>query len=152
MITDPYLRLFRGIKFLHIGMFDFTPLAAFVVLIIILNIINSLIVSGTLTFGIFLGIVIGAVWNSLAWLLFIFAVLCGIRVFGLLSGRSQTHPIWNTLDLMLRPITQLIDGILNRKLEYTQALFVAIAGLIGVWLIGGLIINVLIRLIFRLPI
>jgi YggT family protein len=150
-ITDPYLRMFRGIKFLHVGMFDFTPIAAFMFLIIILNVLNALIVSGTLSFGIFLGIVIRAVWNSLAWLLFIFAILCGIRVFGLLAGGSQTHPAWNTIDLMLSPITSLIERILNRKLEYTQALFVAIAALIGVWLVGGLIMRILIGLVFRLP-
>lgn len=41
-ITDPYLNLFRRVRFLQMGMFDFTPLAGILVLVILQGIINQL--------------------------------------------------------------------------------------------------------------
>ena len=41
-ITDPYLSFFRGIKFLRTGVFDFSPLAAILTLIVIQNVLGYL--------------------------------------------------------------------------------------------------------------
>jgi uncharacterized protein YggT (Ycf19 family) len=151
-ITDPYLRLFRGIKFLHLGGFDLTPLVGFLVIIISQNVIITILRSRMITLGIFLGIAVRAVWQSFIGILFLLAVLCVIRIIGLYLGRSQTHPGWNLLDTIVRPLAQWIARMIRRPLGYAPALSIAIVSIIGIWLIGGLLVNFLVVLLFALPV
>ena len=151
-VTDPYLRFFRGIKFLHFGGWDLTPLVGFLVIIIAQNVILSILSFRTISLGIFLAIVVRAVWQSFIGILFILAVICVIRIIGLYLGRSQTHPGWNLLDTIVRPLAQWIARVIRRPLGYAPALAIAIFSIIGIWLIGGLLVNYLVILLFALPV
>jgi len=151
-ITDPYLNLFRGIKFLHIGLFDLTPIAAILVLWIVQSILASLSVFGTITLGVVLAIVISATWHSFLWLIIIMGIACLIRLIGLYSGASFTHPIWNALDTMVQPLTRLIERIVRRSLPYRHALLGVIITVLVIWIVGGWIIGRIVRLLSRFPI
>ncbi|WP_319563210.1 YggT family protein [Marispirochaeta sp.] len=50
-ITDPYLYWFRRFPFLRTGAMDFSPLAALIVLVIILNITNRIALTGNISPG-----------------------------------------------------------------------------------------------------
>ena len=54
-LTNPYLSLFSGIRFLRQGMFDFTPLAAILCLVVVLNVLQSIERFGRITAGVFNG-------------------------------------------------------------------------------------------------
>lgn len=157
-VTDPYLRLFRGIKFLHLGGWDLTPIAGFIVIIIAQNVIIALLRFRSISLGIILAIAVRAVWQSFIGILFILAVLCVIRIIGLYISRSQTHPSWRFLDTVVHPVAQWIGRILargrtlKRQLGYAPALSIAVVSIIGIWLIGGLLINYIVFLLFALPV
>ena len=157
-VTDPYLRLFRGIKFLHLGGWDLTPIAGFIVIIIAQNVIIALLRFRSISLGIILAIAVRAVWQSFIGILFILAVLCVIRIIGLYISRSQTHPSWRFLDTVVHPVAQWIGRILargrtlKRQLGYAPALSIAVVSIIGIWLIGGLLINHIVFLLFALPV
>jgi len=151
-VTDPYLRLFRGIRFLHIGGWDLTPIAGFIVIIIAQNVIISLLRFRSITLGIILAIALRAVWQSFIGILFILAVLCVIRIIGLYVSKSQAHPSWHFLDTVVQPIAQWISMMLKRQLGYAPALSIAVVSIIGIWLIGGLLINLIVLLLFALPV
>lgn len=151
-VTDPYLRLFRGIRFLHIGGWDLTPIAGFIVIIIAQNVIISLLRFRSITLGIILAIALRAVWQSFIGILFIVAVLCVIRIIGLYVSKSQAHPSWHFLDTVVQPIAQWISMMLKRQLGYAPALSIAVVSIIGIWLIGSLLINLIVLLLFALPV
>ena len=151
-VTDPYLRLFRGVRFLHIGGWDLTPIAGFIVIIIAQNVIISLLRFRSITLGIILAIALRAVWQSFIGILFIVAVLCVIRIIGLYVSKSQAHPSWHFLDTVVQPIAQWISMMLKRQLGYALALSIAVVSIIGIWLIGGLLINLTVLLLFALPV
>jgi YggT family protein len=52
--TDPYLALFRRIKFLRSDLFDFSPIAAILALVVALDLVNQLLYYGRITLGFFL--------------------------------------------------------------------------------------------------
>lgn len=147
-ITDPYLNLFRGVRFLRMGMFDFTPLAAILVLVIAQNIFSQLSVQA-LSFSNVLGVILLAVWRSISWIGIFFAILCGIRTVVLFIGRNQTSPIWQTIDVMLQPVTSKVSRILRRDIEYVRALLITLAALIVFLLLGSLIIGRVVDLLFE---
>jgi YggT family protein len=150
-ITDPYLNLFRGLKFLHIGFFDFTPIAAILVLVILQDILGSLSTYGSVTFGVILGITLNAAWHSFVWILLFLGVVSLIRLVGLYSGASLTHPIWNTVDMMVQPLARLAEKLVRRSLPYRQALVVVVVSILVIWLAGGWLVGRFVRLVFRLP-
>ena len=147
-ITDPYLNLFRGIRFLRMGVFDFTPLAAILVLVIAQNIFNQL-ASQILSFSNVLGIVLVAVWRSCSWIVIFFIILCAVRTIVLFLGRNLSHPIWQTVDIMLQPVASRVSKILRRDVEYVRALLIALAAMIVFLLLGSLIVGRVSELLFE---
>ncbi|HUV07589.1 MAG TPA: YggT family protein [Spirochaetia bacterium] len=150
-ITEPYLRLFREIKFLRVGSFDFSPIAGILVLIIIQNILNTISIYKTISLGLILAIVVQSAWHSATWVFLFFIVLCGVRLAGLYWARTQEHPLWKTLDLIVQPLIVTFQRIVRRSLNYGQSLFGCIASLALIWLLGGFLIGIAVRLLFLLP-
>jgi YggT family protein len=150
-VTDPYLRIFRGLRFLRRGMFDFSPLAAVLVLVVLQNIVASLAVYGILRAGIVAGIVVRAVWGSTAWIIFFFLALSVIRLIGLYVARNPVAPLWHTLDLMVQPLAAWVNRLFGGRLEYTPSLIATIVLLVALWMAGAAIANVAVRALFRLP-
>lgn len=149
--TDPYLRIFRRIRVLRQGMFDFSPLAAVLVLVVLQNIVASLAVYGSLRLGDVLAVVLQALWGSLAWIMMFFFLLALVRVVSLFAARNAVAPIWHTLDLMVQPLAGWVNRLFGGRLEYLPSL-VATAGLLAAcWLAGGAIVAVASRALHRLP-
>jgi YggT family protein len=151
-ITDPYLRLFRGIKFLHLGGWDLTPIAGFILIIIVQNVIISLLRFRSITLGIILAVAVRAIWQSFIGILFILAVLCIIRIIGLFISRSQAHPGWRFLDLVLRPIATRIERTFKKQMGYAPALSLAVVSILITWLVGGLLVNYVVLFLVKLPV
>ena len=58
--TDPYLGLFARIRFLRGNLFDFSPIAAILVLVVALDLVNKILYYGRITLGFFLASVFSA--------------------------------------------------------------------------------------------
>ena len=153
-VTDPYLSLFSRIRFLRQGMFDFTPIAAILTLVVALNVIQSIQRFGTITVGRFLGIVTGALWSGLAFLLVLFLILAIVRAIVLAVRPGPETQVTSAVGTMVEPVVSLVRRIFpaRRPLTDPQYLYLTIAFLFVVRLLGGYLIGLLIRLFYTLPI
>jgi len=151
-VTDPYMSLFSRIRFLRQGMFDFTPIAAILTLVVGLNVIQSIQRFGTITVGRFLGIVTGAVWSGLAFLLVLFLILAIVRAIALAVRPGQETQITSAVGTMVEPVVSLVRRIFARPMTDPQYLYLTIAFLFVVRLLGGYLIGLLIRFFYTLPI
>ena len=151
-VTDPYMSLFSRIRFLRQGLFDFTPIAAILTLVVALNVIQSIQRFGTITVGRFLGIVTGAVWSGLAFLLVLFLILAIVRAIALAVRPGQETQITSAVGTMVEPVVSLVRRIFARPMTDPQYLYLTIAFLFVVRLLGGYLIGLLIRFFYTLPI
>ncbi len=153
-VTDPYLSLFSRIRFLRQGMFDFTPIAAILTLVVALNVIQSIQRFGTITVGRFLGIVTGAVWSGLAFLLVLVLILAIVRAVVLAVRPGQETQITSAVGMMVEPAVSLVRRIVSARSPLTdrQYLYLTIAFLFIVRILGGYLIGLLVRFFYTLPI
>jgi YggT family protein len=153
-VTDPYLSLFRRFRFLRQGMFDFTPLAAILTLVVILRVIYAIGDSGRISLGIFLGIVTGALWAAVRFLLVLFLILAVLRaILGAVSTMRDSR-LTGALGYMVEPAVSLVRRIFpaRQSLSERQYLYLTIAFLLVLWLLGRYLIPHLIQFLNNLPI
>ena len=153
-VTDPYLSLFSRIRFLRQGMFDFTPIAAILTLVVALNVIHSIQRFGTITAGRFLGILTGAVWSGLAFLLVLVLILAIVRAIVTALRPGQETQITSGVGMMVVRVVSLVRRFLpeRRPLTDRQYLYLTIVFLFIVRLLGGYLVGLLVRFFYTLPI
>lgn len=153
-VTDPYLSLFSRLRFLRQGMFDFTPLAAIFTLLIARAVFVRIALSGTITIGIFLGIVVGGIWSAAAFLLLMFLVLAILLAILLAIPSTRDSRISSALGFMVEPAVNLVRRTFSawRALEDRQYLYVTIVFLFVIRVLGGVLFRSLIRLLYSLSI
>ena len=153
-VTDPYLSLFSRLRFLRQGMFDFTPLAAILTLVVVLRIIDSIGRFGKISLGIFLGVVTSAIWSAVALLLVLFLILAILRAILLAIASTRSSRITGALGFMVEPAVSLVRRFfpVHQSLSDRQYLYLAIASLFVLRLIGGYLFGLLVRLFYNLPI
>lgn len=152
-ITDPYLNYFRGFPFLRIGNFDFSPVAALIVLSVGGNILNSIAAFGKVTLGLVLALFLSAIWSAAAFFLTLFLILIVIRAVGIIVGINSASPFWRTLDMLLNPVLLPISRLIlgGRHTTYLNGLFIGAAVLLGLRIIGGFAVHRLVLLLQGLP-
>jgi YggT family protein len=153
-ITEPYLSLFRGFRFLRQGMFDFTPLAAILVLVIVLRIIDSIGRYGRISLGIFLGVVIAAIWSAVAFLLVLFLILAVLRAILLALPSARGSRFSAALAFMVEPVVSLTRRVFPARRPRTDRhyLYLTIVFLLAVRLAGGYLFRILVPYLLNLPI
>ncbi len=153
-ITDPYLALFSRLRFLRQGMFDFTPIAAILVLVVALDLINKIQRFGRITLGIFLGSLTGAVWSGFAFLLVLFLILALAQVvLMIVRPRRETH-LSTALGMMVEPVVAIVRRILpaRRSISELNYLLLTIGILFVLRLLGGYLMRILVGFFHTLPI
>ena len=154
-VTDPYLSLFSRLHFLRQGMFDFTPLAAILTLVVLLRIIDSIGRFGRISLGIFLGVVTSAIWSAVAFLLVLFLILAILRAILLAVSSAQGSRITGALGFMVEPAVSLVRRIFPIRRQAPsdrQYLYLTIAFLFVARLLGGYLFGLLVRFFYSLPI
>jgi YggT family protein len=153
-ITEPYLSLFRRLRFLRRGMIDFTPVAAILTLVVILQVIYSIADSGRISLGIFLAIVTGALWAAVRFLLVLFLVMAVLRaILGAVSNLRDSR-LLGALGYLIEPAVSLVRRIFpsRQPLSERQYLYLTIVFLLGLWLLGLYLIPRLVAFLYDLPI
>jgi YggT family protein len=139
-ITDPFLYLFSGLKFLHVGSMDFSPIAAFAMLAICGNVVNVLVVNrGKISVGIIASIGLTVISSALMFLFGVFAFLTGLRLAGyIIKADTYSSPFWRSIDMISAPIIYRITRIYfpRRVVRYETTLIVTLITLGAA--IGGL--------------
>jgi len=143
--TDPYLNFFRRIRFLSGGFpapdrprVDFSPLAALLVLVVAITLLNRLLSYGRITLGFFLASVLSAAWWGVACLL-IFLLIAGVlRTIPLGFRGVSGSPLWRVADMIIQPAVNWVMRVfrLGARTGYTQHLLLTV-GLLLVTLIFG---------------
>ena len=153
--TEPYLGLFRRIRFLRGAMFDFSPIAAILVLVVALDLVNQLLYYGRITLGFFLASVVSAAWSGARFLLLLFIIVGILRTIPLLFRAAAGSNLWRVVDMIMQPIVGWVMKVLRIRLRgtTTQYLLLTLGVLFVVWLLGEfLIIPGLRSLLLMLPI
>ena len=152
--TDPYLGLFARIGFLRRGIFDFSPIAALLVLVVALDLVNGLLFYGRLSLGFFLASVLSSVWSGARFLLLLFLVVGVIRMIPLLFRTASGAGIWKVVDLIVQPVVAFVMRLLRlgRRAGYTQYLLFTVGMLFVAWLLGEFLVRRIVALFQSFPI
>lgn len=152
-ITDPYLNYFRRFQFLRMGGVDFSPVAGLLVLVVFLNIFNTIAMYGKITVGIILAIILNALWSAVSFLITLFIILIVIRFFASLMKANTVHPFIRTIDYIITPLLNWIHKNFFKKRFLTLQTGLAIAGasLLALSLIGNIVFSRLAVLLQSLP-
>lgn len=153
-ITDPYLNLFRGARFLRIGYVDFSPLAAIILLSVLNNIVTTIGYTGAVSLGFVLATAVSAVASAISFFLTLFLILTVIRLIGTFIQSDSFGQFWMTLDRLLEPMSYRLSRsiIRDRELSYRMALTTMGVTILVVLFFGNLLLNFLIPALAGLPI
>ena len=152
-VTDPYLNLFRRIRFLHAGMFDFSPVAAVLVLLLAARLVDRLMYWGRITVGFFLASVFAAAWSGVSFLLILFLIVGLVRTIPIIFRGAASSPVWRVADLLIQPVVAWVMRVfrLGPRAGYTQHLLLTIGILLVAWLLGRFIVDQIVYGLSLLP-
>lgn len=151
-ITDPYLNIFRKIKFLRVGNIDFSPILAIGALVIVNSVLSNFIAQQRFSLGILFAVIIGMCWSLLRSFIGILIFLLIIRlIFNLINKDSGS--IWTQLDQFLTPIMYKVSGIFfpRKYFPFRNLLACFLIILIVVYFAGNFLFGFLAALLYRLP-
>lgn len=134
-ICDPYMNLFRGIKWLRFGSFDFSPALALCILGAGSQLFSSLANGGYINLQIILTIILEIFFSILSSLIFFLIILFAIRLILIMINRDS----YNTSGFMANQIDSSISSIvyriartfaMGRRITYKAALIISIIALL----------------------
>jgi len=122
-LTEPYMRHFRGIRWLRFGMLDFSPLLGLLLLGLLLFLTQSLSSGAFPSWYDLVFWIIDKVWGLVAFIVMLFAILALFRLIMLFAARGS-RPEWlDRIDRLLFPVVSKFLGVFTRKaLSYPIAL------------------------------
>ncbi|MCR5725771.1 MAG: YggT family protein [Treponema sp.] len=154
-LCDPYLHLFRGLRFLRFSAFDFSPAIALCILIALANIFSNLAMPGRITLGFILAMLLTMIWQLVSSVIGFLIVILVIRLVVILlqRGYSAYGSLWDQFDRALNPIVFRIASLFTRgqAIPYKTALIVSIVTLAAVLFAGKYAISELSKLLAALP-
>ena len=152
--TDPYLNLFGRIRFLRGNIFDFSPIAAVLVLVVVLDLVNQLLDYGRITLGFFLASVFSAAWSGARFFLLLFLVVGVLRTIPFIFRATAGASLWKVVDMIMQPIVAWVMRVfrLGRRSGYIQHLLLTIGLLFVAWLVGELLVRQIVSLLQMLPV
>lgn len=134
-ICDPYMNLFRGIKWLRFGSFDFSPALALCILGAGSQIFSSLANGGYINLQMILAMILGIFFSILSSLIFFLIILFAIRLILIMINKDS----YNTSGFMANQIDSSISSIvyriartfaMGRRITYKAALIISIIALL----------------------
>lgn len=152
--TDPYLKVFSRVRILRGNLFDFSPIAAILVLVVALDLVNQLLYYGRITLGFFLASVVSAAWSGARFLLLLFLIVGVLRTIPLAFRATSGAALWKVVDMIMQPIVAWVMKVfrLGRRSGYTQHLLLTVGLLFVAWIIGEFLVRQIVALFQMLPI
>ena len=142
-IVDPYLNLFKGIGLLHLGRFDLTPLAAFMVLNILQRVFSTYAATGNITFGYVLALIFQSLWWSLGSLLLgLLCVVLAIRLYFCYRRTPNSIQYITMLDSWISWIIDPIHRVVFGGKEVSDRTLILTSLILMVLLYAGLSIGI----------
>ena len=140
---DPYLNIFRRIRFLQIGALDLSPIVAIGVLSLSSSLITQMLIYGRFSLGYLLASVIQVCWTAISSVLTVYNILLVIRLVIALLKKDYSSRIWGALDRIIYPIQSKVTQLFFKNKIISNALGIGITlvacillQIVGSWLIG----------------
>ncbi len=147
--TDPYLKLFAGMRFVRIGVFDLSPLLAFYLLYLLQELSYNLILRGHITPEFILTLILVLLFRFIYFILFIFMIVTALRlifrVAGIPPGNVFISTVYSISEVVVRPVRNLLK--LREQTRFDISVFVTLVIII---LLRYLILPRILRLITML--
>ena len=151
-ITDPYLNVFRRMRFMRVTHVDFSPVLALITLSILNDIVTSLAFTGRITLGFILARLLWSLWSATSFFFTIFIILAIVRLVAILISATGAGRFWITIDRLLQPPSYWITRKLGQGVAtYPTALGLFAAILFLMLLAGNLLIARLVAVLVQLP-
>ena len=152
-VVDPYLNWFRRFKIFSTGAFDFSPIAALALLAVVNQLLTTIAYAGNLSIGLVLGLLVGAAWSAVAFVISFFIVCAVARLIAYAARWNSLHPLWMVIDSILNPILYRINRLVYRGkiVNYFQGLVTGSVLLLLLRIGGGALMSLVIRSLGRLP-
>lgn len=153
-LCEPYLNLFSGIKILHIGNVDFSPIVGFAILELVGSIFARITVTGRIYVGSILASIVATVWQILSFILILFLILCFVRWIVLLVNHEMTPAgsPWYNVDQIIGRVSFKISRIFTRRhVRYIHTLLMAWIVLAVFFMGGRYLFEYLEMMCYRIP-
>lgn len=153
-LCDPFLNIFRKIKFLQFGNMDFSPALAIGVLALVSSFLQRLANGQRISIGMILSALVSICWSLAHSLLQIFIVILVIRLIVTFISNLDSAPFFTSLDNFLRPMLYNITKKFapNRYIKYQTLLIIGIVAGVVVIVVGNILFGVICGLLSALPI
>ncbi len=127
-ITDPYLNLFRRIRWMRIGFLDLSPLLGIYVLIFASTLFKRF-GFGDISVAITLYTLVETLLTGVSSIISLFAIVTLIRIVGLFIRASSIEELWFRLDAFLQPLVLRFIKLFapHSSLPYGSALGIFLA-------------------------
>lgn len=154
-ICDPYMNIFRGIRWLRIGSFDFSPALGLCLLGAASSLCRMLSNGGTVSIGMILAMAVQVIFSIISSLIVFIIIVFAVRLIVILMNGNNYNSsgfMLNQLDSSISPLVYRIARTftIGKTLTYKSALIIAIISLVVVNFVlniaSGLIIGVLANL------
>lgn len=131
-ICDPFLNIFKKVRFLRAGNIDFTPMLAIGSLVIVSSILQNIINSKRISVGIIIASVINLCWTIIHSVLIVLIVVVLIRLIVSLLNKDTDSQIWVQLDKMISPVAYHLSNMIFPKkyIKYQTVLIVTLVALV----------------------
>jgi uncharacterized protein YggT (Ycf19 family) len=152
--TDPYLNFFARVRFLRGSLFDFSPIAAILALVVALDLVNQLLYYGRITLGFFLASVLSAAWSGARFLILLFLIVGVLRTIPLVFRTAAGSNLLKVVDMIIAPIVAWVMRLfrLGPRLTPTQRLLLTLGLLFAAWLLGEILVRQIVTLFQMLPV
>lgn len=154
-ICDPYMNIFRGIRWLRMGSFDFSPALGLCLLGAASSLCRMLSNGGTVSIGMILAMAVQVIFSIISSLIVFIIIVFAVRLIVILMNGNNYNSsgfMLNQLDSSISPLVYRIARTftIGKTLTYKSALIIAIISLVVVNFVlniaSGLIIGVLANL------
>ena len=151
-ICDPYLNLFRKIKFLHIANFDFTPALALGILAVASNLLNSIVANGAFKLGATIGSLIQLLWSIASSIITFLNIIIALRLIANALHKDFSSGIWSQLDRIIYPVQKRVLSLFKGKtFSYKAQLGITLGACVLVQIVGSWLIGLIALLLTKLP-
>ena len=153
-VCDPYLNVFRGIKWLRLGSFDFSAALGLCILGVLASMLSGFAGRSTITLGFVGQMILQLAWSVIVSIVTFLIIILAVRLIVLFvrKGQYYSSPILDQIDASISPLVYNIARTFTagKKVSYTTALVIAIIALAGiivlgsiaVWLISGILAGI----------
>jgi YggT family protein len=152
-LADPYLHWFRRFRLFSSKAFDFSPIIALAILAVVNELLTTVSYAWSISVGLVLGLLIGAAWSAVSFVLLFFFVCSAVRLIAYAAHWNSLHPLWRVIDSIINPVLFKINRLVyrGRIVNYLQGLITGSLLLLLLWLGGCEFVKLLMRGLEWLP-